>query len=68
MSDSITSIAKGTYAKNLKKSANNSLIGFAAGAVLGMIGGHFLGLGAWKPALLGGGIGFLASKLNRNDS
>ncbi len=64
MKDNIESIASGTYAETLKSSTNKALIGFVAGAVLGMIGGHFLGIGAWKPALLGGGIGFLASKLH----
>lgn len=66
MSDSITDIANGSFAQKMKKKSNRLLIGFAAGSVLGIIGGHFLSMGTWKPALLGGVIGVLASTLNQS--
>lgn len=63
MSDGINLLANGTFGEEMKSSANKRLIGLGAGAVLGMVGGHFLGLGAWKATLVGGAIGFLVSKL-----
>lgn len=63
MKDGIDALARGTFSEQLKSSANKRLMGLGAGAVLGMIGGHFLGLGAWKATLIGGVIGLLVSKL-----
>ena len=37
---------------------SNTVVYIGLGAVLGIVGGYFLKLGTWKPALLGGVMGF----------
>jgi len=60
-----TDIQNGTYADKLKKKSKRRLFGFGAGAVLGIVASHFMGLPTWKMVLAGGGIGLLVSGVKK---
>jgi len=48
----------GNLGAETKSSVNATVMYVGAGAVLGMVGGYFLKLGTWRPALLGAAVGF----------
>lgn len=51
-------VQNGNLGAETKSYVSASVMYIGAGAVLGMVGGYFLKLGTWRPALLGAGIGF----------